>query len=294
MSLCIYMNGKYVDKREDANVSIFEHGFLYGDGVFEGIRAYNGLIFRLEDHIERLYNSAKGISLEIPMDKNEMTKTLLETTRRTGLDDCYIRLIVTRGVGDLGIDPRKCEKASVYIIATGIKLYPEESYEKGLKIVTVSTRRTRPDMLNPQFKSLNYLNNILGKIEANRMGADEGIMLNSEGYVTECTADNIFAIRKGELYTPPSYHGILEGITRKVIIEIAKENKIPVHVTGMVLQDFISADEVFLTGSGAELIPVVEIDSKKVNDGMVGPLFKKALLAFRERTKYDGIPFKQA
>jgi len=294
METCIYLNGKYVDNKEDATVSIFEHGFLYGDGVFEGIRAYNGLIFRLEDHIERLYNSAKGISLEISLSKKEMTEILLETTRRTGLDNCYIRLIVTRGVGDLGIDPRKCKKSSVYIIATGITLYPEEAYENGLKIVTVSTRRTRPDMLNPQFKSLNYLNNILGKIEANRMGADEGIMLNAEGYVTECTADNIFAIKKGELYTPPSYHGILEGITRKVIIEIAKEFKIPVHESGMVLQDFISADEVFLTGSGAELIPVVEIDGKKVKEGMVGPMFKKALKAFRERTKYDGIPFKKA
>jgi branched-chain amino acid aminotransferase len=293
MSICIYLDGKYVDNKEDAKVSVFEHGFLYGDGVFEGIRAYNGLIFRLEDHVERLYNSAKGIALTIPMSKEEMTETLLETARRTGLDDCYIRLIVTRGVGDLGIDPRKCAKAAVYIIATGISLYPEELYEKGLKIVTVSTRRTRPDMLNPQFKSLNYLNNILGKIEANRMGADEGIMLNAEGYVTECTADNIFAIRKGELYTPPTYHGILEGITRRVILEIAKEHKIPVHERGMVLQDFISADEVFLTGSGAELIPVVEIDKKPVNDGKVGPMFKKALAIFRERTKYDGIPFKK-
>lgn len=292
MALSIYLDGKFVDKREDATVSIFEHGLLYGDGVFEGIRAYNGLVFRLEDHIDRLYNSAKGIHLQIPIPKKEMTELVLETTRRTGLDDCYIRLLVTRGVGDLGIDPRKCEKPGIYIIATGIALYPEDRYEQGLKVVTVSTRRTRPDMLNPQFKSLNYLNNIMGKIEANRMNADEGIMLNAEGYVTECTADNIFAIRNRELYTPPPYHGILEGITRKVIIEIANEFNIPVHERGMVLQDFIAADEVFLTGSGAELIPVVEIDDVPVADGKVGDGFRELRKQFRERTKHDGIPFK--
>jgi len=292
MALSIYLDGKFVDRKEDAVVSIFEHGLLYGDGVFEGIRAYNGLVFRLEDHMDRLYNSAKGISLEIPVDKAKMTELVLETCRRTGLDDCYIRLLVTRGVGDLGIDPRKCEKPAIYIIATDIALYPEDRYEQGLKVVTVSTRRTRPDMLNPQFKSLNYLNNILGKIEANRMGADEGIMLNAEGYVTECTADNIFAVKNRELYTPPSYHGILEGITRKVIIEIAKEHGVPVHERGMVLQDFIGADEVFLTGSGAELIPVVEIDGKPVADGKVGDGFKELRKLFQERTQYDGIPFK--
>lgn len=292
MALSIYLDGKFVDKKEDAVVSIFEHGLLYGDGVFEGIRAYNGLVFRLEDHVDRLFNSAKGISMEIPVTKKEMTDLILETTRRTGLDDCYIRLLVTRGVGDLGIDPRKCLKAAIYIIATGIALYPEDRYQQGLKVVTVSTRRTRPDMLNPQFKSLNYLNNILGKIEANRMNADEGIMLNAEGYVTECTADNIFAVKNRELYTPPSYHGILEGITRKVIIEIAKEHKVAVYERGMVLQDFLSADEVFLTGSGAELIPVVEIDGKPVADGKVGDGFRELRKLFQERTKYDGIPFK--
>ncbi len=292
MALSIYLDGKFVDKKEDATVSIFEHGLLYGDGVFEGIRAYNGLVFRLEDHMDRLFNSAKGIDLKIPVSKKEMTELVLETTRRTGLDDCYIRLLVTRGIGDLGIDPRKCEKAAIYIIATGIALYPEDRYEQGLKVVTVSTRRTRSDMLNPQFKSLNYLNNILGKMEANRMGADEGIMLNAEGYVAECTADNIFAAKNRELFTPPPYHGILEGITRKVIIEIAKENNVPIHQRGMVLQDFIAADEVFLTGSGAELIPVVEIDGRPVGDGKVGDGFRELRKLFQERTKYDGIPFK--
>ncbi len=292
MALSVYLDGKWVSSREEALIPVFDHGLLYGDGIFEGIRAYNGLIFRLEDHIDRLYNSAKGISLEIPVSKKEMIELICEAARRTGLDDCYIRLLVTRGVGDLGIDPKKCEKPSIYIIATGIALYPEDRYEKGLDVVVVSTRRTRPDMLNPMFKSLNYLNNILGKIEANRMGADEGIMLNAEGYVTECTADNIFAVKNGELYTPPVYHGILEGITRKVIIEIAKEHDILVHEQGMVVQSFLSADEVFLTGSGAELIPVVTIDKKPVGDGKPGPVFKQLREWFKERTKYDGIPFK--
>ncbi|BBB32365.1 branched-chain amino acid aminotransferase [Thermotomaculum hydrothermale] len=292
MALSVYLDGKWVSSREEALVPVFDHGLLYGDGIFEGIRAYNGLVFRLEDHIDRLYNSAKGISLEIPVSKKEMIDLVLESARRTGLDDCYIRLLVTRGVGDLGIDPRKCAKPSIYIIATGIALYPEDRYEKGLDVVVVSTRRVRPDMLNPMFKSLNYLNNILGKIEANRMGADEGIMLNAEGYVTECTADNIFAVKNGELYTPPVYHGILEGITRKVIMEIAREHDIPVHEQGMVVQSFLSADEVFLTGSGAELIPVVTIDGKPVNDGKPGQVFKQLREWFKERTKYDGIPFK--
>ncbi len=292
MALSVYLDGKWVSSREEALIPVFDHGLLYGDGIFEGIRAYNGLVFRLEDHVDRLYNSAKGISLDIPISKQEMIELILESARRTGLDDCYIRLLVTRGVGDLGINPEKCEKPAIYIIATDIALYPEDRYEKGLKVVVVSTRRVRPDMLNPMYKSLNYLNNILGKIEANKMGADEGIMLNAEGYVTECTADNIFAVKNGELYTPPVYHGILEGITRKVIMEIAREHDIPVHEQGMVVQSFLAADEVFLTGSGAELIPVVSIDGKPIADGKVGPVFKQLREWFKERTKYDGIPFK--
>lgn len=292
MGLCIFLNGRYLDNAEQAVVPLYDHGFLYGDGIFEGIRGYNRRIFRMRDHMDRLWRSAKALMIEIPYEREELDRILLETVRRTGLDDAYVRLVVARGPGDLGIDPRKCSKAGVYIIAGGIKLYPEEKYENGLRTVVCSTRRTSPDALNPNVKSLNYLNNIYGKIEAIRAGVDEGIMLNSAGHVTEGTADNLFVVREGRLHTPPTHVGILEGITRKVIFELCGEKGIECTERVLVVHDLYSADEVFLCGTGAELIPVVEIDGRVVGEGGPGPIFKRLLGLFRERTMVDGEPFK--
>ena len=292
MALAMYLYGRFLSKREEATVSLFDHGFLYGDGVFEGIRVYNGRLFRLEDHLSRLYDSAAGIGLDIPLDRDAMRKVVLETARRSGLDEAYVRLVVSRGYGDLGIDPRKCRKASVYVIADRIAVYPKEKYEKGLKVVTASTRRQRPDSLNSQIKSLNYINNILGLQEAVRAGADEAIMLNDSGYITEATADNIFVVRSGEVLTPPAYLGLLKGITRGVVLELSRELDIPCDERVLVMQDVYTADEVFLTGTGAELVPVVEVDGRRIRDGRPGPLFLRLLEAFRQRTKWDGVPLK--
>ena len=292
MALAIYLNGRFVSTREEATVALFDHGFLYGDGIFEGIRAYNGRVFRLDDHVDRLYASAKGIALEVPMDPPTLRGTIIETVRRTGLDDVYIRVVVSRGSGDLGIDPRKCSRAAVYVIADKIAIYPKERYEKGLKVVTAATRRHRPDTLNTQIKSLNYLNNILGLQEAIRYGADEAIMLNDSGYVTEATADNIFVIRGGEVATPPAYLGLLKGVTRGLVLEIAQGMGIPAAEKVLVMQDVYAADEVFLTGTGAELIPVVDVDGRAIGSGTPGPIFKRLLAAFRERTQWDGVPVR--
>ena len=292
MPLSIFLNGEYLDSREKALVPVHEHGLLYGDGVFEGIRAYNGRIFRMKDHMARLYHSARAIMLEIPYPKDELSEILLETVRRTGLDDVYIRLIVSRGPGDLGIDPRKCPRPAVYIIAAPIQLYPKEKYSKGLRCTIASTRRNRPDCLNPQVKTLNYLNNILAKIEAIQSGVDEAIMLNEAGYVAEGAADNIWVVQDGVLCTPPTHVGILEGITRKVLMEICDEQKIPWREKNMVVHDLIKADEIFLCGTGAELIPVVEIDGRVIGDGHPGPIFQKMLELFRQRTRTDGVPFR--
>ena len=292
MALSIYLNGQYVDDKEKALISLYEHGYLYGDGIFEGIRAYNGRIFRMRDHMDRLWRSAKSLMIEIPHSREDLDKILIETVRRTGLNDAYIRLLVSRGPGDLGIDPRKCPKAAVYIIAGAIQLYPEEKYRNGLRTIIASTRRNRPDVMNPQVKTLNYLNNILAKIEAVRIGVDEAIMLNDAGYVTEGTADNLFAVREGSLFTPPTHVGILEGITRKVIFEICREKGVEFFEKILTVHDIYTADEVFLCGSGAELVPVVEIDGRKVGDGRPGPLFQRLLGHFRERTQFDGTPFK--
>jgi branched-chain amino acid aminotransferase len=292
MGLCIYLNGRYLDRREDALVSIYDHGFLYGDGIFEGIRGYSGRIFRLDEHVERLYQSARGIHMEIPVPPEEMRALVVETCRRTGEENLYIRLIVSRGIGDMGIDPRKCTQgAGIFIIAGGIQLYPEEKYETGLRVVTVATRRNRPDIFPAQIKSLNYLNNILGKIEANRLGADEGVMLDTDGYVTEATADNLFIVRRGELFTPAPHYSMLVGITRNAVIELARQQGVPVHECGMVLHDLAVADEFFLTGSGAELIPVVDFDDHPVGDGKPGPVFRGLLKAFRELTRTEGVPY---
>lgn len=293
MALCIYLDGVYLDDREKAKVPLHEHGFLYGDGIFEGIRAYNGRIFRMRDHMERLFQSAKSIMLEIPHTREEMNAILLETVKRTGLDDAYIRLIVSRGAGDLGIDPRKCKKAAVYLIAGPMRLYPDDKYRNGLRTIISSTRRNRPDCLNPQIKTLNYLNNIFGKLEAIRASVDEAIMLNDAGYVTEGTADNLFAIENGRLFTPPTHVGILEGITRKVIFEICKEQGIDCSERVLVAHDLYKADEILLCGTGAELVPVVEVDGRAIGDGRPGPVFQRLLALFRERTAVDGVPFKE-
>jgi branched-chain amino acid aminotransferase len=292
MGLCIYANGTFHSSRDSATVPLYDHGFLYGDGIFEGIRAYHGRVFRLAEHIDRLYRSALGIHLDIPHSPDEVKDLVLETCRRTEEENLYIRLIVSRGPGDMGIDPRKCRSGpGVYIIAGAIQLYPPEKYEKGLRVVTVSTRRNRVDALPAQIKTLNYLNNILGKIEANRRAADEGVMLDGNGYVTEATADNIFIVRQGELYTPAPYFGLLVGITRGLVLGLARDMDIPAHETGLIVHDLATADEMFLTGTGAELAPVVDYDDAPVGDGRPGPIFRRLLQAFRERTRREGDPY---
>lgn len=290
MALCVYVNGKFYHDRQEASISVFDHGFLYGDGVFEGIRVYNGRIFKGNEHFDRLYRSAKTLNITIPMKRKELIESTAETVRRTGLRDVYIRLVVSRGIGDLGLNPKKCGKATLVIIADAIQLYPPERYEKGLKVITCATRRNRPDTVNCQVKSLNYLNNVLGVIEVVNAEADEGIMLNDAGYVGEATADNIFIVKDGNLETPPSYMGILEGITRETIMKIAEENGIKVLKTGILMHDIYNAEECFLTGSGAELIPVIEADKRVIGNGKPGPIFKMLLKKFREITKIDGIP----
>ena len=290
MPVSIYLNGRFYSSREEAQVSVFDHGLLYGDGIFEGIRAYHGRIFRLDDHLDRLERSARGIDIDIPLSREEIRDAIRETVRRTKLQDVYIRLVVTRGAGDLGIDPRKCAKTSLFIIADKIGIYPPEKYERGLKIITASTRRHRPDTLNAQIKSLNYLNNILGLQEAIRQGADEALMLNDAGYVTEATADNAFVVRGTTLLTSPAYLGLLEGITRGVVMELGRRVGMTVEERPLVLQDVYGADEVFLTGTGAELVPVVEVDGRCIANGVPGPWFKRLLAEFRERTTWDGVP----
>ena len=285
--MIIYASGKYVAK-EEAKISIFDHGFLYGDGVFEGIRAYNGRVFKVHEHIDRLYESADAILLKIGVSRKEMMDIVLETVRKNNLRDAYIRLIVSRGEGDLGLDPRKCPNPAIFCIAGTITLFPQSMYENGLEIVTVSTRRNNLNALNPRIKSLNYLNNILAKIEANRAGVMEALMLNQEGYVCEGTGDNIFIVKNGVLKTPPIYAGILQGITRDTVIELAKKDGIPVAEDLFTLHDVYTADECFLTGTAAELIPVITVDSRPIADGKPGPMFKQLLAEFRQLTQVEG------
>lgn len=289
MSTVVYVNGRYVPK-EEASVSVFDHGFLYGDGIFEGIRAYNGRVFKLEEHLDRLYESAHTLILNIPLTKDEMREAVLETCRRNGLKDCYIRLVVSRGAGDLGLDPRKCRQATVIVIADRIQLYPEEMYRNGLRVATVPTRRNAAETLNPRIKSLNYLNNILAKIEANLSGYPEVILLSAEGYVTECTGDNIFIVKKGILITPPKYMGILEGITRNTVMDLARERGIPVVEEVFTRHDLFNADECFLTGTAAEVVPVVESDGRRIGDGHPGPITTLLIDAFREYAHAYGAP----
>ncbi len=286
----VYLNGKFVDQSQ-AKVSVFDHGLLYGDGVFEGIRSYNGLIFKLQEHIDRLFESAHTIMLEIPMTKERMIKVVKESLRVNRLRDAYVRLVVTRGEGDLGLDPRKCSKPTVFVIADKIQLYPKKLYEQGLSLITVATQRNVPEALNPQIKSLNYLNNILGKIEAVNAGFEEAIMLSHSGYVTECTGENIFLMRKKKLLTPPAYIGVLRGITRQTVMELAVHYRLAVSEELLTRHDLFNADEVFLTGTAAEIVPVVKIDGRLIGRGKPGPVTKKLQDAFHQLTRTTGVRY---
>jgi branched-chain amino acid aminotransferase len=289
MSLQVYVNGRWVPK-EEAKVSITDHGFLYGDGIFEGIRVYNGLVFKLKEHLDRLYASAKGILLSIPLAPSQMQEAILETVRRNNLRDSYIRLVVSRGSGDLGIDPRKCREATVVILADKISLYPEELYQKGIRVIISSTRRTPPDSLNGRIKSLNYMNNILAKLEQIKHGMDEAIMMNHQGYIVEGTADNVFVVRGKKLLTPPCYLGALEGITRATVMELAPKIGCTAEEALLNAHDLYTCDECFLTGTGAEIVPVIEVDGRIIGEGTPGPITQRVLQAYRELTKHEGVP----
>jgi branched-chain amino acid aminotransferase len=291
-NLRIYLDGKIVPAAE-AKVSVFDHGLLYGDGVFEGIRVYAGRIFRLDEHIDRLFDSAQAIMLRVPLSKKELKEACCATCRANGLRDGYIRLVVTRGVGYLGLNPFKCDKPSVFIIAATIELYPEEVYRLGLNLVTAATVRVNPAAVSPSIKSLNYLNNILAKIEAVNAGTVEAIMLNSEGHVAECTGDNIFIIRKGKIETPPISAGALNGITRAVAIELAGRMRISVREPNLTRYDLMTADECFLTGTAAEIVPVVKIDGRVIGDGKPGRVTLKLMKAFRKLTRREGTPIRK-
>ncbi|MFS8514982.1 MAG: branched-chain-amino-acid transaminase [Planifilum fulgidum] len=284
----VYINGKYF-RKDEAKVSVFDHGFLYGDGVFEGIRVYDGNVFRLKEHLERLYDSAKSIMLKIPMTMEEMQQAVVDAVRKNGLRDAYIRLVVSRGAGSLSLDPESCSDPQVIIIVDQVRLFSRELYENGLPIVTVPTRRNIPDALNPKIKSLNYLNNILVKIEANRAGVGEALMLNEDGYVAEGSGDNIFIVKKGVLYTPPGYVGALEGITRKAIMDLADQLGYPVKEEPFTRHDVYIADEAFLTGTAAEVIAVVEVDGRRIGTGKPGPITRHLLEAFRKLVRVDGV-----
>ncbi|MDU4698131.1 MULTISPECIES: branched-chain-amino-acid transaminase [Paenibacillus] len=284
----IYLDGQFVTK-DQAKVSVYDHGFLYGDGIFEGIRIYNGNIFKCKEHLDRLYDSAKSIMLEIPLSYQEMEDALVETLRRNELRNGYIRLVVSRGPGNLGLDPNRCPKASVIIIVEQLAIYSEEAYKTGLKTVSVSTRRNIPDALNPKIKSLNYLNNILVKIQSNLSGAGEAIMLNAQGYVTEGSGDNIFIVKNGMITTPPCYLGALDGITRQAIIEICRKKGYSIQEQPFTLHDVYVADEVFLTGTAAEVIAVREVDGRIIGEGHAGPITLKLLEEFRAIVDQDGL-----
>ena len=290
MSLLIYLDGGFVPQ-EEAKVSVFDHGYLYGDGIFEGLRAYDGLVFKLTEHLQRLYEGAHHIMLDIPITPAEMAVATLETMRRNSLKDAYIRIVVSRGVGDLGLDPRKCPRATVVIIADKISLFPQEHYERGLAVMTAATRQRCSNTMEPRIKSLNYLNNILVKIEAAHAGMMEAIMLNSQGYVVEGSGSNVFIVnKKGELITPPMYLGILEGITRNTALELAQKEGIPVREDIFTRHDLYTAQECFLTGTAAELIPVVSVDRRVVGTGMPGPLTQKLMALFHDYTRKVGTP----
>lgn len=286
-SLSIWMDGELVD-RDQATVSIFDHGLLYGDGVFEGIRAYDGTVFKLEEHVDRLFKSARVINLEIPYDPDETIQAVLETVRANGLRDGYVRLVVTRGEGDLGLDPESCSNPTMFIIAADIELYPEEVYEEGLELVTVPTRRNAPEAINPRVKSLNYLNNILAKMEARLAGYQEGIMLDDQGYVVECTGDNIFLLDGDLIRTPPPHMGVLEGITRAALMKLARDEGYEVREEPLNRYDLYVADECFVTGTAAEVLPVVRVDGRPINGGTPGPAARALIRRFREYVEDHG------
>ncbi|MFA5389392.1 MAG: branched-chain-amino-acid transaminase [Candidatus Omnitrophota bacterium] len=290
MGLKVYINGEYFEK-DQARISVFDHGLLYGDGVFEGIRSYDRLVFKLKEHIDRLYESGQGIMLNIPISKKDMMKAVVETLKLNNLDNAYIRLIVTRGVGDLGLDPRKCKSASIIIITDVIKLYPEKLCREGLSIITVPTPRNLPEACNPQIKSLNYLNNILAKIEALNSGCEEALMFTSQGYVAECTGDNIFIVKGNNLFTPPAYLGLLKGITRASVMEVAAKKGMAVKEEIITRHNIFTADECFLTGTAAEIIPVVCLDKRIIGDGKPGNTTLGLMKEFRKLTKTEGIKY---
>ncbi len=288
----VYIDAKYYDER-NARISVFDHGLLYGDGIFEGIRAYNGRVFKLKEHIDRLFCSAKAILLELPMSHEDLMAAVIETCRRNKIRDGYIRLVVTRGIGTLGLNPNRCKNPSVIIIAGKIQLYPQEFYQRGMEIVTVPTTRNLHSALNPAIKSLNYLNNVLARIEANTAGCEEAILLNAEGFVCECTGDNVFIIKERHLFTPPLSAGALYGITRRVVMEMAQESGLTVSEPNLTRYDLFNADECFLTGTGAELVPIVKIDGRVIGEGKRGPVTEKLMTQYRALTKVSGEPIYQ-
>lgn len=288
-SLQIYIDGAFYPT-EHAKISVFDHGLLYGDGIFEGIRFYDGRVFKLAEHLDRLWDSARSICLSIPITRQEMETATLETIRKNGLHDGYIRLLVTRGVGNLGLSPERCPRASIIIIADSIALYPAEKYTTGMIMVTCSTRRSSPAALSPSIKSLNYLNNIMAKIEANHAGADEGLMLNEEGYVVECTGDNIFILKRGEVLTPPICDGALGGITRQIVFDICAELGQPAREARLTRSDIYTADECFLTGTAAEVIPAIELDTRPIGERKPGHVTQRIIAKFRELTRSTGTP----
>ena len=285
----VYIDGEFYEK-EQAKISVYDHGFLYGDGAFEGIRSYGGLVYKFEEHLDRLLESLHTLMIRLPMTRKELSDAVIKTLKVNKLNDAYIRLIVSRGVGDLGLDPRKCKgNASVVIITDKIALYPAELYQKGMEIITVPTVKNHPEALNPELKSLNYLNNILAKIEASNVGYNEAIMLDHNGYVTECTGDNIFILKDGVLSTPTN--GRLKGITRQAVIELAQESKIEVQERLFTRHEVFNAHECFLTGTAAEIIPVVKLDGRMIGDGKPGKVTLKLIKAFKEMTRKDGVKY---
>jgi len=292
-NLLIYLDGKIVPESE-AKISVFDHGLLYGDGCFEGIRIYNGRVFRLTEHLIRLYESARSICLTIPISLEEMEKATVATVAANNLRDGYIRLLITRGVGPLGLNPYQCPKAGIIIIASGISLYSAEKYETGLNLITCATRRPTPAALSPQVKSLNYLNNIMAKIECIQAGCEEGIMLNEQGYVAECTGDNVFVIKGGQVYTPTIASGALNGITRMAVIEVMHEMGLRIHEITMTRHEIYTADECFLTGTAAEVIPAVQYDRRLIGDGKPGKLTADIIKRFKVLANSTGTPVPYA
>ncbi len=288
-ALQIYIDGTLCDEG-NAKISVFDHGLLYGDGVFEGIRFYCGRVFKLKEHIDRLYDSAKAIQLTVPISHEEMSEAVMNTIRANGLKDGYVRLLVTRGVGSLGLNPFQCERASVIIIASKIALYDEEKYQQGLTLVTCSTRRPAPAALSPSVKSLNYLNNIMAKVEAINAGAEEGVMLNEQGFVAECTGDNVFVVKNGKIYTPPVTAGGLNGITRQVVMKLAHDEGFELLEQDLTRYELYTADEFFLSGTAAEIVPVAKYDGRIIGAGKTGPVTLRMMEFFRELTQTTGMP----